>query len=461
MQRAPLPVRVFWTAYTLWHARHERTLPYWPEEKLRRLQDRRVRSIVRHAYRTVPFYREAMDRLGLRPGDIRSAEDLARLPAVTIDDYARDPERYLSTSYRDRATFAAFTSGTSGYSRAIQFNRASLFRSLATRQRRRLVVASFTGRSLGYSEMTVATAASLSTRLREFYEAISAFPAALELRRSQVIPFGRPEDRLAELNAARPDVLIGYGSFIGLLFRWAWQHDLAVHRPKLIVYGGEGIDPEDRALIEQRFGVPVCSTYQAAEAHAIAYQCELRQGFHVEIDQVAVRVVDRHGGRVGPGGTGEMLVSNLTNRATVLLNFRLNDTVTLAARPCPCGRTLPLIERIVGRTDDIIVHPDGYPIHALVAIDSVRLYPEVLQLQLIQEAPRRFLVRYVPGRNADALQIESALEEKLRQTFGKDIVAATERIEFVQPEPSGKVKLAISRCSIPGLDDTAGWLRST
>lgn len=452
MQRAPLAVRTFWTAYTLWHARHERTLPYWPEAKLRALQDRRVRAIVRHAYGTVPFYRESMDRLGVRPDEIRSADDLARLPAVTIDDYARDPERYLSSAYRDRATFPAFTSGTSGYSRAIHFDPACLFRSLAARQRRRIVVAAFTGRSVGYSEMTVATEASLANRLREFYEAHSAFPGALDLRRSHVVPFGRPEERLAELNAARPDVLRGYGSFIGLLFRWAWHHDLPIHRPKLVVYGGEGIDPQDRALIEEKFGVPVCSAYQAAEAHAIAYQCELRRGFHVETDQVAVRVVDADGRAVGPGGTGEILVSNLTNRATVLLNFRLRDTVTLAAAPCPCGRTLPLIERIVGRTDDAVVHPDGYPIHALVAVDSVRLVPEVLQLQLVQEATRRFLVRYVPNRNADSAQIERKLHEKLRRAFGDDIAAATERVELIPPEPSGKVKLVISGCRPPGLD---------
>ena len=455
MKPAPLTVRLYWTAYTVWHARLERALPYWPERKLRALQDSRARAIVRHAYRTVPFYREQMDRLGVLPGDVRCADDLARLPVVTIDDYARDPDDFLSAAYRGAKTFQAFTSGTSGHARVIHFNSASLFQSLAARRRRHIVVSTFVGRSRRYSEMMAASAATLSVRLREFYEMNSAFPRAVDLRRTHMLSFGHPDEKIAELNSAKPEVFGGYGSFIGLLYRWAWQHDLPIHRPKLVHYGGDCMSEQDRAIIERHFGVPVHSSYQSTEAMAIAYQCELLGGFHIEMDQTAVRVVDRNGKPVGPGGTGEIFVSNLTNRATVLLNFRLGDIVTLGREPCPCGRTLPTIQRIDGRADDVVVHPDGHLMHSMIAIGKIQFVPGVLQLQLVQEELRRFLVRYVLRRGADASEVERSLDAKLRETYGAGIDARIERVEFIPPEPSGKVKLVSSRCMPSSPDEVS------
>ena len=129
------------------------------------------------------------------------------------------------------------------------------------------------------------------------------------------------------------------------------------------MYGADRLSDADRLLIETEFGVPVLSTYQAVEALRIAFQCERRHVFHMSLDQVAVRVVDANGKALGPGSTGEIVISNLTNRATVLLNYKLGDVVTLGGSPCPCGRSLPTIERIEGRADDLIVLPGGQRAH--------------------------------------------------------------------------------------------------
>jgi phenylacetate-CoA ligase len=151
----------------------------------------------------------------------------------------------------------------------------------------------------------------------------------------------------------------------------------------------------DRALIERELGVPVLSTYQAAETLRLGFQCELRRGFHVSEDHVAIRVLDGRGNAVGPGGTGEIVISNLTNHATVILNYKLGDVVTLSAQPCPCGRTLPTIERIEGRADDSIALPGEERIHALGVQAALHRVPGVIQVQIVQEELRRFLLRVV------------------------------------------------------------------
>ena len=94
----------YWSAVTAWHARHERTLPWWPAERLAALQDRRVRAIVAHAYATVPHYRDAMDARGLRPSGVESDADLAKLPLVHGAELSAAPDRFLSSAFARRAS---------------------------------------------------------------------------------------------------------------------------------------------------------------------------------------------------------------------------------------------------------------------------------------------------------------------------------------------------------------------
>src|SRR6185369_15829969 len=110
-------------------------------------------------------------------------------------------------------------------------------------------------------------------------------------------------------------------------------------------------------------GIPVISSYQSCEFLRIAHQCERRGGFHLYSDQVALRVIDERGNDVAPGATGEAVASNLVNRATVLLNFRLGDRIALDAARCACGRTLPLIAAIDGRNDDLLLRRSGERVH--------------------------------------------------------------------------------------------------
>ncbi len=435
-----------WNAFILWHARDEKRLPYRPLEEILAIQNRRVRAIVAHAYETVPYYREVMDATGLRPGDFQTADDLVQLPILASDQLADAPGRFLSRHYADGLGLKLHTSGTTGRAKHIYYDPAALFISLAHGQRQRAVLARFVGHTLGYREMTAIRPDSVSIQLRHFYETLSWVPRQLDFKRSVLSSADSFEENVAQINDFRPDVIRGYGSYIGAVFRRAWEQGLPIFRPKAIWYGADRMADPDRLLIETEFGVPVLSGYQAVEALRIAFQCERREGFHLSLDQVAVRVVDGNGNALGPGGTGEIVISNLTNRATVLLNYKLGDVVTLGRPPCTCGRTLPIIERIEGRVNDLIVQPGGQMIHSSVLLGSIRAVPGVVQVQLIQEELRRFLLRAVCTGGADWEQIHQGLDAALRSILGDDISVAIELVDTIPPESGGKVRAAISRC---------------
>jgi phenylacetate-CoA ligase len=439
-------VRSFWSGYTLWRAYGDDRLPYWTLERIVALQRRRVRSIVDHAYATVPHYRDAMDGAGLRPHDFHRAEDLSRLPLISGDDLARTPERLASRSYPSSRTLALRSSGTGGRPKTVHYTPAALFDALANGQRQRAVLARFVGRRSGYREMTAHRSDAISTQLRSFYEAHVWTPRRLDVERERLPLDTGFDEALRRINAFRPDVLYGYGSFLGALLRWAAERGRDLHRPRVVWYGADAMPDADRDLIEDELRVPVVSTYQADEALRIAFQCELRRGFHLSLDAVAVQVVDEHGRPVGPGGTGELVLSNLTNRATVLLNYKLGDRVTLGAEPCACGRALPTIERIEGRADDCIVLANGEVRHPLQVIHQLQKVGGVIRIQIVQDEVARFTLRVVGAAGIDWPSARSQLEATLRALVGEGVAIDVVRVEAIPAESSGKVRAVVCRC---------------
>ena len=444
---ANLIERVRWGAFVARHLPRERRLPFQPLARTLGLQRRRIRAMVAHAAATVPFYREALHDLGASAEEFSTAEDLARLPLISAADLASAPERFLSEHFRGEESLPFFTSGTSGLAKTIHFDKAALFHSLVAGQRRRRVHAHFLGRDLGHREVSLLWQNAIALRLRTFYEEHLWVPRRFDYMRVALLPAAPVEELVARINEVRPVMMRGYGSTLGALFRLANERGLTLAPPRLVMFGSDAMPDDERRLIEETYGTPVVSDYAAVEALRIAFQCERRLGHHVDIDQVAVRVVGPDGAAVGPGGTGRIVISCLTNRAMVILNYDLGDVVTLGAGPCPCGRTLPTLERIVGRADEAVLHRDGYALHALVVLPPLQKVPGVRQVQLVQEGERSFLVRVVAAPGAGWRTVPPGIEAALASRLGEGLVVRVEAVERLVAESGGKVKGVI--CLLP------------
>ena len=438
------PERAYWSAFALWQARGERKLPFRDLEQILEIQNRRVRRIVRHAYETVPHYREAMDDAGLRPGDFQTGADLARLPLVTARDLVRDPKGFRSTRF-ERDAVELHSSGTSGRAKPLPYDPAALFIFLGVGRRQREVLRHFIGRTLGYRELSVFRTGGVPAQMERFFQARSFVAASLGITPSEA-SVAEPFERLAAtINDFRPDVIKGYGSHLGAFFRWAHRRAVSLFRPRVVTYGADLMPDADRRLIEQEYGIPVLAYYQTAEILRLAFQCERRAGFHIDVDLAAVRVIDSAGRTLGPGGRGEIVVSNLINRATVLLNYKVGDVVTLGTATCPCGRTLPTLERIEGRADDLILAPGGYSIHPLAVLGVIYdRFPELIQVQVVQEAIDLVRMRVVYGAATDWERVAAELGSLLRETL-PGIAVEVLRADSIEPGPSGKVRTVIRR----------------
>jgi phenylacetate-CoA ligase len=235
-----------------------------------------------------------------------------------------------------------------------------------------------------------------------------------------------------QINRHKPDVLSAYGSCLGPLFRYAARHRKRFHKPQIVIYVSSALSETNRQWIGGTLQIPVLSYYNSCEALKIGFTCERGKGFHLHPDLCALYLVDERGNPVEPGKRGEVVISNLINRATVLLNYRLGDLAILETRPCECGRTFPRLRSLEGRTHDVIHLPDGELVPPSLVWNIFKKQRKVERYQVVQDGPLSFVAKVLPAPEIHMKSLERKLNEEFRSLFGKK---ARIRIEFVSSFP--------------------------
>lgn len=405
-------------------------------EEMSARRDERVRSIVRFAYERVPWYGRAMRARGLVPDDFRTAADLARLPVVEHEDLSAEPEAFLPGDDRREGLLELKTSGSTMLPRRVYHDPEGVVAGWAVKLRERALRDRIVGEARYRS-------ASLSmegnpTRVREHLRTIA--PAVWKLvSESRKYSVFEDSARVVEgLREWRPLHLSGYGSAIGRLFRHLMESGESIPLPRVVTFSSDAMAPLERRIIEEDFGVPVLGIYSSTEAFAIGFECEVRDGYHVHEDVTHVRIADPEGRSVEPGVPGSIIVSNLVNRGTVLLNYRQGDLGEAIEGPCSCGRSLPRIRLREGRDMLFIERAEGHPLHQYKlfrALYDVGLY----RWQVVQTGPRRFTVRVISLPGQEGLPLEARIREAMTDLIGGGLEIKIEYPPDLERTRTGKV----------------------
>ena len=422
--------------------RGQRKVPFLAREEIERRRDRAVRATVAYAARTVPYYRELFKTEGIDPREIRGAEDLERLPMLDRELARKRPELFLSEARRARGALTFSTNGTTGTPLRVHTDRRSLLANMGYGERERAPVIEGTGGSFRPKELYVGNETSTMKTVVSFYEQSTFLPVR---PRRRFVSVREPIERIAALTRAeRPDLLVGYGGWIQLFFSTVAARGLEIHPPKMVMYMAEALPHGGRELIEGTFGIPVMSRYSAAEAFKIAFYCERRTGFHLHEDLCHVRVVGADGATARPGEVGRIVLSNLVNRATVLLNYPVGDLGAIAAEPCPCGRSFRLLSELEGRVEDLLRLPDGRFVHPRAVWQVFQGDPDVLQYQLTQHEPDRFALRLATVDGPAYERAEARARPLLQSLLGPDPRIEARRVSESEPRGDGKFRAVSS-----------------
>jgi phenylacetate-coenzyme A ligase PaaK-like adenylate-forming protein len=426
------------------HLPAQRRIPHLSRRRIEARRDAAVRRIVAYAARTVPHYRELFAREGIDPRGIRGVRELDAMPLLDAEAVRADPERFTSESRRAGDALALVSGSVTG-PLVLRHDRRSVLANIAYGERERAPVIQLCGGSFRPRELHIGYETSNFRKVLEFYAQNTRLPRPHRESLSMVAPF---EDIVAAINSVRPDLLTAYGGFLDVFFRTVVARGAEIHAPRVVMYVGETLPADRREWIERELGARVMSRYCATEAFKIGYFCEERTGFHLHDDLCHVRVLRPDGRDAAPDEPGEVVISNLVNHGTVLLNYPMGDLAAISSVDCPCGRGHRLLSELHGRVEDMLPLANGEHLHPRAVWSVFKEDPRVLQYQLVQHDLRRFALKLVTADvEAFARSRDRAVQELRALLGGEAEIETTRHVQLgrEERERTGKFRAVESR----------------
>ncbi len=397
---------------------------------LEQLQLQRLQETVRRVAARVPFYQQKFAGLGLKPEDIRSLGDVRRLPFTTSADLrANYPAGLLALPY-DATLRLHTSSGTTGKPKALFFSRQDVDNA-AELCARSFVMTGVTPKDVFQNMMTYGM----------FTGALVTHYGAEKIG-CLVIPAGpgNSERQLLLMQDFRTTFIHLTPSYGLYLATFLEKHNINPRRDLALRKAFVGAEPyteETRRKIEDGLGVDVYNSYGLSEMNGpgVAFECVQKQGMHLWEDHFLIEVIDPLTAEpVADGWPGELVMTTLTREAMPLLRYRTRDITSIIPGPCACGRTHRRLNRITGRSDDMLI------------VRGVNIYPQQIERILMAQkgVGRNYLISLqgydemtvkvelaeagFDGQVGHLLDLQNQLAEKLRAE-----ILIKPRVQFLPP----------------------------
>jgi phenylacetate-CoA ligase len=407
-------------------------------QESRDFQFGRLKAIIEHAYDYVPYYHRLFDSVNFKPGDVKSVDDLKKIPVTTKKDIQENYASTITVGIDMSKQVVGFTSGSTGTPLKI----------VRSRTERTEVNAAY---NYPFLECGVKPADNFVTMgLTESIRWAKKYYRINPLRISTTVvpPYTSEKKLIDTLVAIDPDVISIFPSILANLSRYHVS-DLD---PKLIFTVGETLTQHCRDLVKDAFGLEINDVYGSEEFCRMAFECNEHCGLHVITDYNVIEFVDEDGESVASGEPGEIIITGLINRTSPLIRYEIGDLGIPSDEKCPCGRTWPIVKSIQGRTDDYVILPSGRRL--FVPHLSLLVYEEiesnafcVSQYQVVQEKRNRIAFKVVKGKKFDPDTL-SRIKETLEAFFNKleeDIEIYIQLVDEIPKERTGKSRVLISK----------------
>lgn len=417
-------------------------------EKIQELQWQKLQALLGHAYRNSDFYCQRFAAAGLRPEDLKTPEDLRRLPVFTKEDVRDRLDSILAKNLPKERLVKTATGGTTGSS-------FTFYRDIYCHLQRQaidLVYNRWAGWRIGEKTAILWGAPQDLTGYPAFKQKLKN----LLVDRTVTLDFFRVTPKSMQefahkLVSFKPKVMYGYSQAIYLFAQYAAQHLPGKIKTRSAVCTAEPLYQSQRKFIEETLGCEVFDRYASREFGLIASECQNHSGYHLIADSVYLEIL-KEGKPAAKGEIGEIVITDLLNRGMPFIRYRIGDQGAWEEKGCPCGSKLPLLKNLVGRDTDFLVTPEGGVISGVAIMALLTQYGArtgIAQMQIIQEAPQELFLKVVKGpkfSSADILHLKTTLH----RLFGSQARIEFEFVSEIPKEKSGKFRYTISQVK-PGL----------
>jgi len=414
----------------------------WNKDKLEKYKNKQLKKVVKYAFENVRFYHELFKTSGVCPGDIRNAHDLSKLPVIRKTEMRqRNRDDLISKDFKDQKLKSLTTGGSTGEPFSVYicgkedaWRKAIYLRANITcgqRPRDRWVAVDVAERAIETSFLH-----------RLFGVFVREIVPVTWDRHSQL-------QAIARLN---PDILDGFSGAIWLLAKEVKAKNIKSIHPRIIFGSGDLIDKASKNYLEKVFNAPYFDQFGCTEVDRSAWQCPERLGYHIDEDSVIMQFVDENGEEVASGERGEIVYTSLFNYAMPFIRYGTMDIGVPIDEECPCGRKLPLMKVVEGRSNSFLVFPGGHVVSPMSFIETLKAFTltgEIDQYRVVQKS-ENFVEIYVKKtkEDVDEGKIRSWLLANILDGLPKvekvDLSEVAFEVKFVDQLPlSGRGKLNV------------------
>lgn len=240
----------------------------------------------------------------------------------------------------------------------------------------------------------------------------------------------------------KPRHIVSYALQMYYFARFINENGMEPFPLESIILGAEAIIPYQKKFIESVFNCPVFETYGCREFMLIASECEKHRGMHISAENLYVEII-KDGQMAEPGEVGEVVITDLHNYGMPFIRYKNGDLAMMSNSKCPCGRGLPLIERVEGRLLDVVRTPDGKILTGVFFPHLMKEFKEVDRFQVIQESLNKLLIKIVPNRKYAQIPLKQIYKE-VRKVMGQAIDLEIQLVDEIPLSPFGKFRVVIS-----------------
>lgn len=420
---------------------------WWTPEKIQASQFTKLGRLLAHARDTVPYYRKTLKDRGIADPANISPEVWAGVPLLRRADIQAAGEALHSDAIprgHGRVT-GIYTSGTTGRPiRVLMTERSGLYWCAFTIRDHLWHHRDFKGKLAvirnsekgkdPYPGGTRSPRWGLSSHLFKTGPTVS-----LNINCT-------PAEQVDWLHRENPDYLLSHPTNIQRLAAYCLENGIHLEKLRQVMTISEILRPDVRDICRNAWNASVADMYTGRDVGYLALQCPEHEHYHVQSEGIFIEILDDEGKPRGPGETGRVVVTPLNNFAMPLIRYEIGDYAEVGG-PCPCGRGLPVLSRIVGRQQDMVTLPNGETRWTLLSGGNIQSFLEIApvrQYQFVQNDLKTIEVRLV---------VERELTEKEKEGLREWVVAKLDYpftvtfsfVDDIPRTPSGKYQDFISR----------------
>jgi phenylacetate-CoA ligase len=378
----------------------------------------------------VPYYRSLFKKESIKPSDIKSPEDMRKIPVTTKEDFRKNfPDKVTAKNVDKKNFMLNSTSGSTGTPFAFYIDKQLIEMERAHLQR------GYSWAGLSFGERFISLwgphNVTFAKRITEFFK-----------RRKMLSAFEMNDEKMScyvdEISRYRPKIIEAYVSAVYGLSKFMLDKGIRVGGVNSVVTSAETLSSAHREAIEEAFSCPVYNRYGSREFGTIAHECEEHAGLHVGCESFYVEFLKEDGSLADDGEQGKIMVTSLENYAMPFLRYDTGDLGVFSDEKCACGRKLPLIKELSGRVIDLVKTPSGKIISVHYLTLLFEDYSQYFKnFQAIQRR-KDFLEVLVEPTEKLSKEVEEEVVGKIREHTGGDMKVSMKRVSEIPLSSAGK-----------------------